>query len=86
MGQYCDERHDIQPAADMTEALVERPVQGVTASVCMMNVYLNTAHIKSCLMAVYNSILSEIGRQLVKAPLAATISSYLISLTNPTHA
>ena len=27
-------------------------------------------------MAVYNSILSEIGRQLVKAPLAAAISPY----------
>ena len=30
--------------------------------------------------------LSEIGRQLVKAPLAAAISPYLISLTHPTHA
>ena len=30
--------------------------------------------------------LSEIGRQLVKAPLAAAISSYLISLTHSTHA
>ena len=30
--------------------------------------------------------LSEIGRQLVKAPLAAAISQYLISLTHPTHA
>ena len=29
--------------------------------------------------------LSEIGRQLVKAPLAAAISSCLISLTHPTH-
>ena len=29
--------------------------------------------------------LSEIGRQLVKAPLAAAISLYLISLTHPTH-
>ena len=37
-------------------------------------------------MAVYNSILSEIGRQPVKAPLAAAISPYLISLTTqPTH-
>ena len=32
---------------------------------------------------VYNSILSEIGCQLVKAPLAAAISPYLISLTHP---
>ena len=31
-------------------------------------------------------LLSEIERQLVKAPLAAAISSYLISLTHPTHA
>ena len=30
--------------------------------------------------------LSEIGRQLVKAPLAAAISPYLTSLTHPTHA
>ena len=30
--------------------------------------------------------LSEIGRQLVKGPLAAAISPYLISLTHPTHA
>ena len=30
--------------------------------------------------------LSEIGRQLVKAPLAAAISPYLISLIHPTHA
>ena len=30
--------------------------------------------------------LSEIRRQLVKVPLAAVISPYLISLTHPTHA
>ena len=30
--------------------------------------------------------LREIGRQLVKAPLAAAISPYLISPTHPTHA
>ena len=30
--------------------------------------------------------LSEIGRQLVKAPLAAAISPYVISLTHPTDA
>ena len=29
--------------------------------------------------------LSEIGRQLVKAPMAAAISPYLTSLTHPTH-
>ena len=34
----------------------------------------------------FTILLSEIGRQLVKAPLAATISPYLISLTHPTHA
>ena len=31
-------------------------------------------------------LLSEIGRQLVKAPLVSAISPYLISLTHPTHA
>ena len=31
-------------------------------------------------------LLSEIERQLVKAPLAAAIGSYLISLAHPTHA
>ena len=31
-------------------------------------------------------LLSEIERQLVKAPLAAAIGSYFISLTHPTHA
>jgi len=30
--------------------------------------------------------LGEIGRQLVKAPLTAAISPYLISPTHPTHA
>ena len=51
--------------------------------------YLYTAHITS-FMAVYNSsivlLLGEIERQLVKAPLAAAISPYLISPTHPTHA
>ena len=31
-------------------------------------------------------LLSEIERQLVKAPLAVAIGSYFISLTHPTHA
>ena len=35
--RYCDEGHDILSAADMREALLERPVQGVTASVCEVN-------------------------------------------------
>ena len=30
--------------------------------------------------------LSEIGHQLVMAPLAAAVSPYVISLTDPTHA
>ena len=34
---YCEEGHDIQSAADMREAVLERPVQGVTASVCEVN-------------------------------------------------
>ena len=47
-----------------------------------MNVYLYARHITSC----FRGGLSEIGRQLVKAPLAAAISPYLISLTHPTRA
>ena len=35
--RYCEEGHDIQSAADMREAVLERPVQGVTASVCEVN-------------------------------------------------
>ena len=50
-----------------------------------MNVYLYNAHITYHLMTVYSSQLSEIECQLVKAALAAAISSYLISLTHPTH-
>ena len=44
-----------------------------------MNVYLYTAHITYCLKAVYNSNWVR-----SKAPQAAAISSYLISLTHPT--
>ena len=47
-----------------------------------MYVYLYTVHITDCFMAVY--ILGEVERQLVKAPLAAAISPYLISTTHPT--
>ena len=32
--KYCDEGHDVQSAQDMREALLERPVQGVTVAVC----------------------------------------------------
>ena len=35
--RYCDEGHDIQVARDMREALLERPVKGVTAAVCEVN-------------------------------------------------
>ena len=35
--RYCDEGNDIQSARDMREALLQRPVQGVTASVCEVN-------------------------------------------------
>ena len=35
--RYCEEGNDIQSAADMREALRERPVQGVTAAVCEVN-------------------------------------------------
>ena len=34
----------------------------------------------------FTILLSEIGRQLVKAPLAAAISQHLISLIYPIHA
>ena len=51
-----------------------------------MNVYLYTAHITSSHGGLQFFLLSEIERQLVKAPLAAAISSYLISLTHTTHA
>ena len=47
-------------------------------------VFIYLTYHTSCLMAVY-LVLSEIERQLVKAPLAAAISP-LISLTHPTHA
>ena len=35
--RFCDEGHDIQAARDMREALLERPVKGVTAAVCEVN-------------------------------------------------
>ena len=35
--RYCDEGNDIQSARDMRAALLQRPVQGVTASVCEVN-------------------------------------------------
>ena len=47
--------------------------------------YLYTAHITVSLGGL-QFYLSEIGRQLVKAPLAAAITPYLISPTHPTHA
>ena len=34
---YCNEGHDINSAADMRTALLERPVRGVTASVCVID-------------------------------------------------
>ena len=43
-------------------------------------------HISPIVSWRFTILLSEIGRQLVKAPLAAAISPYLISLTHPTHA
>ena len=51
-----------------------------------MNVYLHvyTAHI-TYVSWWFTILLSEIERQLVKAPLAAAISWYMISLTHPTH-
>ena len=49
-----------------------------------MNVYLYTAHI-TVSQGGLQFYLSEIRRQLVKAPLAAAISPYLISLTLSTQ-
>ena len=34
---YCNEGHDIATASDMRTALLERPVRGVTASVCAID-------------------------------------------------
>ena len=34
---YCDEGHDINCAANMRTALLERPVRGVSASVCVID-------------------------------------------------
>ena len=34
---FCDEGHDIEAARDIREALLERPVKGVTAAVCEVN-------------------------------------------------
>ena len=50
--------------------------------------YLYTAHIPIQLMAVNNSLLvgGDIGRQLVKVPLAAALNAQLISPTQLTHA
>lgn len=50
-----------------------------------MNVYLDTAHITTSHGGLRFLVLSEIEPQLVKAPLAATISSYLISLIHQTR-
>ena len=43
-------------------------------------------HISHIVSRRFTVLLSEIERQLVKAPLAAAIGSYLISLAHPTHA
>ena len=45
-----------------------------------------TQHISHNVSWQFTMLLSEIERQLVKAPLAAAISSFLISLTHPAHA
>ena len=34
---FCDQGYDIQAARDMRDALLERPVKGVTAAVCEVN-------------------------------------------------
>ena len=34
---YCDEGNDINCAANMRTALLERPVRGVSASVCVID-------------------------------------------------
>ncbi|KAL9969858.1 hypothetical protein ACROYT_G022126 [Oculina patagonica] len=42
---YCDEGHDINCAVDMRTALLERPVRGVTASVCAIDEKKNTINV-----------------------------------------
>ncbi|XP_078352890.1 uncharacterized protein LOC144637689 [Oculina patagonica] len=42
---YCDEGHDINCAVDMRTALLERPVRGVTASVCAIDEKKNTLNV-----------------------------------------
>ena len=44
---------------------------------------LHISHLDHHVSWRFTILLSEIGRQLVKAPLAAAISPYLISLTHP---
>jgi len=57
--------------------------------IMVMVIYLYTAYIHIWFMAVNNSFLlvgGEIGRQLVKVPLAVAISPQLISRTQFMHA
>ena len=44
--KYCDEGHDILNAKDMRQALLERPVGGVTASVCKIDESKISAEVK----------------------------------------
>ena len=55
---YCDEGHDINYAADMRTPLLERPVQGVTASVCAIDEKKKTL-MSTKLMALASSITSH---------------------------
>ena len=34
---YCNERHDVLTAADMRDALIQHPVKGTSATVCVVN-------------------------------------------------
>ena len=51
-----------------------------------VNVYFYIPHISHDVSWRFTMLLSEIERQLVKAPLAVAISSFFISLTHPAHA
>ena len=51
-----------------------------------VNVCIYIPHISHGVSWRFTMLLSEIERQLEKAPLAAAISPFLISLTHPAHA
>ena len=66
---------------------IKHPQTTKTISFVQMNVCIYIPHLSHIMsQGGLQFYLSEIERQLVKAPLVAAISPYLISLTHPTHA